>query len=215
MFHERPGFGGQIHWIVKTMVSRVAAASDRWSRVLIPSPWCMDGLVRNAGAGLKGPGRAGLEKIIAEAMLANKRAEAAAKHARDLLRQVAELERKAAHHSPAKKPRAKANGAAKPKAKVAAKAKVKAKAKAKDAVKVKAAKKKRAYLRVVRVKEKGARKKRENPAAYVVMATVSRQPEDEVEARENGVDGFIQKPFDKKRIVGYIDHYLATHPGAS
>jgi DNA-binding response OmpR family regulator len=54
--------------------------------------------------------------------------------------------------------------------------------------------------------------KQRNPASYVIMATVSDCAEDKHEAARNNADGFIVKPFDKNKITGYIDRYLATHP---
>jgi len=46
--------------------------------------------------------------------------------------------------------------------------------------------------------------------AYIIMATASDYKEDAEEARQNQVDGFITKPFDKGMISNYIDKYLAT-----
>ena len=57
--------------------------------------------------------------------------------------------------------------------------------------------------------------KRHDPASYVIMATISDDTEDMEEAARNNADGFIVKPFDKKKIAGYIDQYLAIHPAQS
>lgn len=53
--------------------------------------------------------------------------------------------------------------------------------------------------------------KERNPASYVIMATSSDYEEDMEEAARNNADGFIVKPFDKKKITGYIDRYLEKH----
>jgi len=48
-----------------------------------------------------------------------------------------------------------------------------------------------------------------DPSSYIVMVTVSNQLDDVELAKQNHVDGFVLKPFNKKRISDCIDHYLA------
>lgn len=52
--------------------------------------------------------------------------------------------------------------------------------------------------------------KEQDPNTYIIMATASHYVEDKKEAVQNHVDGFIVKPFDKKKINDYIDQYLTT-----
>ena len=52
--------------------------------------------------------------------------------------------------------------------------------------------------------------KQHGPGSFIVMATANDHAGDKTEAKVNGVDGFIIKPFDKKSVNGYIDLYLAT-----
>jgi len=54
-----------------------------------------------------------------------------------------------------------------------------------------------------------------DPSSYIVMVTASNQLNDVEMAKQNHVDGFIVKPFNKKRISDCIDHYLATHNHSS
>jgi len=49
-----------------------------------------------------------------------------------------------------------------------------------------------------------------DPSSYVVMATASNQRDDVELAKYNHVDGFIVKPFSKKKILDCIDRYLAV-----
>jgi len=50
-----------------------------------------------------------------------------------------------------------------------------------------------------------------DPAAYIVMVTASHYLEDVEIAKKNRVDGFITKPFNKKKIDDCINQYLAKH----
>jgi len=45
------------------------------------------------------------------------------------------------------------------------------------------------------------------PKSYVVMVTSSTDREDVVTARNNNTDGYIVKPFNKKKITDFIDRY--------
>ena len=49
-----------------------------------------------------------------------------------------------------------------------------------------------------------------DPASYIVMVTASNQRDDVELAKENHVDGFIIKPFNKKKISDCIDYYLVS-----
>jgi CheY-like chemotaxis protein len=51
-----------------------------------------------------------------------------------------------------------------------------------------------------------------DPTSYVVMVTGSRQREDVEEAKENGVHGFIVKPFSKGKIEEAIHRYTTAYP---
>jgi DNA-binding NtrC family response regulator len=52
--------------------------------------------------------------------------------------------------------------------------------------------------------------KERNPKTYVVMATASDYTDDKEEASFNRVDGFLTKPFDKRKIDDIIDRYWTT-----
>jgi YesN/AraC family two-component response regulator len=54
--------------------------------------------------------------------------------------------------------------------------------------------------------------KQHTPQAFVVMVTASDKREDMEEAMHNHVDGFIVKPFSKRKINDYIERYKATYP---
>ncbi len=47
-----------------------------------------------------------------------------------------------------------------------------------------------------------------DPGAHIIMVTSSNHREDVEMARKNNVDGFIVKPFNKKRIDACVQHYL-------
>jgi len=49
-----------------------------------------------------------------------------------------------------------------------------------------------------------------NPKAFVIMATASDYVDDKEEAAFNRVDGFITKPFGKRKIDDIIDRYWAA-----
>jgi len=49
--------------------------------------------------------------------------------------------------------------------------------------------------------------KERTPKTFVVMATASNYTDDKEEASFNRVDGYVTKPFDKKKIDEIIDHY--------
>ena len=49
-------------------------------------------------------------------------------------------------------------------------------------------------------------------SAYVVMVTASDHIEDKEQAMHNHVDGYIVKPFSKKKINSYIERYLESCP---
>ena len=53
-----------------------------------------------------------------------------------------------------------------------------------------------------------------DPQSYVVMVTASQDVHDLQVAKVNQVDGFIIKPFNKKKIDDCIDRYRATHKTA-
>ncbi|MDE2029195.1 MAG: response regulator [Alphaproteobacteria bacterium] len=57
--------------------------------------------------------------------------------------------------------------------------------------------------------------KEKNPSAYVIMATASDYAEDVEAAGHNHVEGFITKPFDKKKIESYIEKYAETRRQSS
>ena len=50
-----------------------------------------------------------------------------------------------------------------------------------------------------------------DPLSYVVMVTASKDVYDVEVAKRNRVDGFIVKPFNKKKIDDCISRYLALH----
>ena len=52
--------------------------------------------------------------------------------------------------------------------------------------------------------------KERTPKTFVVMATASNSSNDKEEAALNHVDGFVTKPFDKKKIDDIIDGFWAA-----
>ncbi len=57
--------------------------------------------------------------------------------------------------------------------------------------------------------------KRDNPKAYIVMATAHDSPEERKTAEANRVDGYIVKPFDKKAIMDHIQRFQACRSSRS
>lgn len=50
------------------------------------------------------------------------------------------------------------------------------------------------------------------PKTHVIIATASEYTEDRDEAEKYKANGYIVKPFDKQKIMVFIDRYLKTHP---
>lgn len=56
------------------------------------------------------------------------------------------------------------------------------------------------------------RMKNHAAGAYVIMMTANNTDDEIEKAIQNNADGFMIKPFDKKKIVGYINEYISKHP---
>lgn len=53
--------------------------------------------------------------------------------------------------------------------------------------------------------------KQHDPRSFVVMVTANNYAEDVRAARENKVQGFIAKPYNKQKILGYIAQYMKAY----